>query len=320
MMRRTAIEAVQRGIQALAANWPLILVHLLQTFVVSILFVAGAVPFVLVVGVASLRRLFESSRGGAADPLQVMDQAMAGLADSIGPLLLATLVALFVWTIAVVVYSYFQAGVFGVLASADARAVAPAPSRKDYSVFDLQVFRRAADRGLWTFFWLVNLFMLIGSAVLLALMLVVLLAAGLFAREWSMAAVSLGCLGGSAALVLAVATALWWQLAMASAASGRETVRQAMATSWRILVRRAGAVFVLALLAFVIGLTDAIALAPLSLLVELALGESLTAYIGSQIVISIVQSVFSAVISVGLAGVFVALVRGEIGGGEAPIG
>lgn len=317
MRRRTAIEAVQRGTQSLGANWQLVLAHLVQTVVVSILAVAGALPYVLVVGVGTLQSLFESTRDGAEDPLLLVDRMLSGLTESAGALLLATFVALCVWTVALVVYAWVQAGVFGVLAVGDGRAATSGPRRIDFAAFDMARFRASADRGLWTFFWLVNLFMLIVSVVLLLLLILVVLAGGLFANNKVGTAISLGCSGALVAIVLSVASALWWQLAMAAAASGREGLWEATVTGWRILVGRAGAVSVLALLAFVVGMTVALALTPVSLVVELALGDSIVAYVGSQIVLTIVQSVFSAVISVGLAAVFVALVRGEIDGGEA---
>jgi len=157
-----------------------------------------------------------------------------------------------------------------------------------------------------------NLFMALASLPLLVFGAVAVLSGWLVMRESIGTAIATGCLGAVVVIVLSVVCSLWWQLAMAAAVAGPSGVWQAIGRGLRVLLRRLGAVLVLVLLAMVVGITAAIVLVPLGIVAEVIMRDSLWGYVSSQIVMTIVQSVFSAVVTVVFAGALIALVRGEI--------
>jgi len=311
-MRLTAIDSLQRGLTNLLANWQLVIMHFAQTLLVSLLLVAGVVPIVLVLGVGTFRAVLGTGFDGGGPPLDALDDLMARMVESTGPLLLATLAALCVWTVALLVFAYFQAGIFGVLAEAERKSALPRAPRVAFRSFSFALFRRSTDEFTWRFFWLVNLFMVIASIPMVVFGGVVMMAVGLATRESLGAAFATGCLGGAAVVLLAVASSLWWQLAMAAAASGPLGLWQAVGRGWSVLLRRMGAVLVLVLLAIVVGITMAVVFVPLGLVIEVVVRDSLWGYVTAQVAMTFCQSLLSAVLSVAFAGALVALVRGEI--------
>jgi len=296
----------------LLANWQLVIVHFAQTLLVSLLMVAGVVPIVLVLGVGSFRAVLGPGFDGGGLPLDAFDDLMARMVESTGPLLLAILAAFCVWTVALLVFAYFQAGIFGVLAEADRRSTLPRAPRAAFRSFSFALFRRSTDEFTWRFFWLINLFMVIASIPMAVLGGVVMMAVWLVTRESLGAAFATGCLGGAGVVLLASASSLWWQLAMAAAASGSLGVWQAVRRGWSVLIRRMGAVLVLVLLAIVVGITMAVVFVPLGLVIEVVVRDSWLGYVMAQVAMTFCQSLFSAVLSIAFAGALVALMRGEI--------
>ena len=316
-MRLTGIDSLQRGITNLLANWELVLVNLAQTILVSVLMVAGLVPIVLVVGVGSLRALIESDFDGGGSPVEAMEQLAATILESSGQLLLAALVATVVWSVGLLVLAYFQAGTFGLLADSERRAPLPTSRRKDFRLFSLSRFRVSADTFMWRFFWLINLFMALATVPLLIFGTFVILALWLASAGSAGSAVAIGCLGLVAVAALSFICSLWWQLAMAAAVAGPSSFRLSIRQGLSVLWRRFGAVLVLVLLAIVVGISIAIVFVPLGFVVEVVARDSLWAYIVSQVVMTFVQSLLSAVLSVAFSGAMVALVSGEISVREA---
>ncbi|MDH3255543.1 MAG: hypothetical protein OEM62_11160 [Acidobacteriota bacterium] len=310
-MRVSAMDALRRGVSNLLANWELVLVHLGQTVLVSVLFVAGAIPLVLVIGWGSLRTLWADWATATSAPPSLED-LLARLSGSLGPLLLGVCVALCAWTVALIVYAYVQAGIFDVLAKGEQGAPAVAGSRAGFRSFSFGQWKRSADRHIWHFFWLVNIFMALGTVLLVVLGLIFVATGWLVATEAVGAAFFFGCLGGSLLIVLAAGTSLWWQLAMAAAVSGASEVGRSIRFGGRVLVRRLGAVLVFVLLGVVIGITAAIVFLPGALLLEVTLRDSTAAYVSGQVAMSLLQSAFSSVLSVGFAAITISLVSSEL--------
>ena len=297
------------------ANWELVLVQFVQTVLVSLLMVAGVVPLILAIGVGSIRAIGADFESGGP-PAEAVDDLLATLAESTGPLLLATIVALIVWAIAMFVLAYFQAGVFGVLAAADRRAPLPTAPRAEFRVFSLSRLRGAADDHVWRFFWLLNLMMAAASLPLAIFGGAVLLGAWLVATESVSAAVATGCLGLVLVVVLSFVVSLWWQLSMAVVAAGPAGLGAAIGWGLKILLRRLGAVLVLVLLAMVVGMTMAVVFVPLGIVLDVAVRDSFVGYVLTQIVMTVIQSLMSGCLSVAFAAALVALVRGEMTMGE----
>jgi hypothetical protein len=316
-MRLTGIDSLQRGITNLLANWELVLVNLAQNFTVSVLMVAGLVPIVLAVGVGPLRALIEFDLEHGRLPAEAMEQLTATILDSSGQLLLAALVGTVVWSVGLLVLAYFQAGTFGVLADAEHRAPLPTSKRKDFRLFSLSRFRVWADTFMWRFFWIINLFIALAMVPLLIFGAFAILALWLASAGSVGGAVTIGCLGVVGVVALSFIFSLWWQLAMAAAVAGSSSFWLSIRQGSSVLWRRFGAVLVLVLLAMVVAISMAIVFVPLGIVIEVAARDSVWAYIVSQVVMTFVQSLLSAVLSIAFSGALVALVNGEISVREA---
>jgi hypothetical protein len=306
-MGLSAIDSFHRGLLNLRSNWELVLIHLGQALTVSVLVVAGFLPILLVAGLGTAEALLST-----AFPGQELETVLERLFESWGVFVIAALVAFCVWAIALFVYCYFQAGIFGVLAAADSQAgIVPVPGWRGFRYFGLRRFARVADQLTWRFFWLINLFLLLGSAAVLVLGAGVAIANRLATEGAEAGALAVGCLAVTAAVAGTVAMSLWWQLAMAHLARGDTGVLTAVAHGLRVLLRRLAAVVLLALLALVAGIVIGVVFLPLSFVVEATLGNDFWAYLGSQITLVVAQSALSGAIAVVFAGALVALMRGE---------
>jgi hypothetical protein len=306
-MGLSAIDSFHRGLLNLRSNWELVLIHLGQALTVSVLVVAGFLPILLVAGLGTADALLSTGFPG-----QELGTVLERMFESWGLFVIAALVAFCVWAIALFVYCYFQAGIFGVLAAADDQAgIVPVPGWRAFRYFGLQRFARAADRLTWRFFWLINLFFLVGSVAILMLGLAVALASRLATGGAETGAFAVGCLALMAAVSGAVVISLWWQLAMAHLARGDTGVVTAVAHGLQVLLRRPAAVVLLAFLAVVAAIAMGVVFLPLSFAVEAMLGNDLWAYLGSQITLALAQSALSGAIAVVFAGALVALMRGE---------
>ena len=304
-MRLSALDSIQHGLLNLRANWQLVVVLFVQTLVVSAISLVGLVPIVLVLGFAFLRGVmsaFDSSGGG-----QLRERILeAGI-----PLILAFLAAGLIWTIAFVVYCYFQGGVLGTLAAGERRAISEGVRWQSYREFSVNAFCKLAEGLTWPIFWLLNLFVLMGLAALTAFGVV---AAGLFVllREGSGAVqFVLGC---SVFLVLVIAMILlaaWMQLALAEIVTGTRSALAAARRALGIAGRRFPGVALLFLLLFVASIVLAIILVPVSMVLEMALRERMMAYLTGQALVTLAQWLSSGFLTVVGSATLVALVIGE---------
>ena len=143
--RLSAADCLRRGWANLSANWELVFLQWVQLLLVAALLAVSLVP-----------------------PLAVIGSLGAGraLGRAVGPSLLLALVALLaLWTLALLVYSFFQAGTYGILAAADRQAL-PGGRRSPlfFRTFSLRDFLGWGGRYVWRF---AGAGLLFGGALLL---------------------------------------------------------------------------------------------------------------------------------------------------------
>ena len=311
MSRRSAIDALHRSLLSLRANWPLVIVQWLQGLAVSVLFLFGCLPILLAVGYETVRGLF-STRFADATPDEVLEQMTAQLSGAWVSLLLAFLVASCVWAVAMLVHAYFQGGIYGVLALGERRAESgTSVSWRSFRAFDLGSFKSAAERLMWRFFWLLNLFLLLIPLLLVLFLAMVGGAAWLAGQASQAAATGIGCLGILALIALSLTTFLWWMLAAAELGRGESGVWEASARGVQLLTRRFPGVLLLALLLWVVGMAIGLVFVSVSMVAEFALREHLFVYISTHLVLIVLQILVSGAANIIFAGSFVSLVTGE---------
>lgn len=317
-MRLSAIDALQHGVLNLRANWKLIFVQAAQSFLVLAISVAGLVPVFMVLGFAFVREAF--GRLGTGGELELVERLFES-----GPLLVvALLVMTLIWTVAFVVYCYFQGGILGVLVGGERNAQAGGSGWKRFRAFSGSDFLAHAERLTWPIFWLVNLFL--AAALLILLVFLVLgsllmtmvvgesfgAGAGLESfSQFGTGLVLLGCMFVVFMMLFSLFFTVWMQVALAELATGAGGVFAAVRAGLSTMSRRLPGLALLFLLLIVASIAMAVVTTPLSLFVEFALRDRMSLYLTGQAALTVLQWLVTGVVNLGWAGTVVALVDGE---------
>lgn len=299
-VRLTAIDCSFRGLAILRHHGRLLVgVRLLRNLTLAALVAVSLIPPVLALGFdlwTDLPRNLDDGLEGFAD-----------LAARLAPtprLLGAVGLMLVLWLVAGYVYSYFQAGIYGVLAEADREASgAGSLAWKD--------FARWGSERLGRYFALVNLYGVVVGAVLI----LALVGAGAFAAAavtWGpIAAAGIGCVSIVPIFLMFVVVGVWYDIACAALAREGESVRGAWRGAWKILGQRLGAVALLLVLFAAASMAIWLTLFPLSALISFTTnGRPLLAFAGHGL-FQVVAALPGAVAETVFAGSWVALVRSE---------
>jgi hypothetical protein len=309
MTRLSALGSLRRGFASLSANRGLVWLGWLQGLVLWALTVGGLLLPLAALGLGLGESLAFLIEGEAPPFTQDFDHR---LERAVPALIAATLAMLAVWTLAFFVYCWFQAGTYGVLIAADRQAPPGARDRELFATFSRRNFAGWAGRYLWRYFWLLNIYLLLATP-LLVLAMVWLVAIAFGAERWGMpAAVGIGCGGALPLGFLAAVLALGMWLSMADAAREGSGPMIALRTGLRVLGRRLGASTLLAvLLAGVLGLQVGGVLA-LSLAIEALTGERTFERLAAILTLNAGQWLVAAVVGVLWSAAAVALVQAEL--------
>ena len=310
-MKLSAIDSFHRGLVNLRANWELILVQWLQIFVVAVLVVVGFLPPLAILGFGDLD-LIESS---AEDWMSIMDSASDLVArgrDAWVLLLAALVLSCAIWFMATLVYCYFQAGIYGVFMAGDRQAPPGRPrGRQWFRTFSIRNLRGWAARYLWRYFWMLNLFLLLGTVWFIVPVVLMMLVVYGEARWGMSAALGIGCGGAIPVLFSMFVLAFWLGLAQAELAREESSVLQATKRGLRVLGRRLGAVILVAVAVIVASFSMTIAMFVVSTFVQLPIQAGLLLQIGWQVLLSFVQWALGGVIGLAYISILIALVRSE---------
>lgn len=287
------------------ANWELLLLQAAATVALALLLIGSLLPLGIALGltVAKLASTPAETLLGLADPATWLTAGV--LAALAGGALLGGL--------AIAVYAWFQAGIFGVLVAGDRQAGA-GPRRPSalYRTFTWADFTGWAGRRTWRFFGWYHLYLLVVTA-LGGLLGALLIAAILVGRSEGVAAgFGIGC-GGLLPLLFVLLFA-----SLVAAAAKADLVRDGSgaAASWsrggRVVARRLGGVLLLLLLLLAASVAASMLLFPLQLLSELGLSDRFGAYLAVQVFVSVVQTVLGTLLALVYGAAFVALVRAEL--------
>ena len=301
-MKLSAADCLRRGWTNLSANWELVVIQWLESFLFVALLLLGLLPLFLIVG--------PDAMGGAARELEA---ALHRLFRHPQALFLGLLAMLAVWLLAILVHCYFQAGAFGVLASGDRQALPGLPRhRLLFRTFSLRDFLGWGARYVWRFLGLFACFW--GALFLLGVAVVVWLVSTLAGggRWGSPAALAIGCGWFMPLGFLVLVTALWFGLAQADLAREGSGVRAASRRGLDVLGRRLGAVILLFALILLAALALAIVFLPLGAAADALLAGAPSARALVRFLLILLQSFPNTLLAMVLAGSLVALVRSEM--------
>jgi hypothetical protein len=303
--RLAAIDALGRGLANVRANWELLVAQVVAMLVLAVLVVGSLVPLVFAFGftLAAVVATPADLLARLADPGLWLSTAV--LAALLGATLLGGL--------ALAVYSWFQAGIFGVLVAGDRQAGPgarrPAALFRNYSWPD---FAGWAGRGVWRIFGWYHVYVTVITLLLGAWVALLAIAVRVGVGRGPAAGLGIGC-GGALPLVFALLfSALWFEAAKADvmrAGSG------ALA-SWRrggtVVARRFGGSLLLFLLMLCASVAVSVVMVPVQLFAELGLKNAFGAYLGVQIFVTLVQTIAGTALGLVFGAAWVALVRAEI--------
>ncbi|HEX6904956.1 MAG TPA: hypothetical protein VF789_34930 [Thermoanaerobaculia bacterium] len=301
-MRLSALDCLRRGWANLSANWELVLLGWIGSFLTLALLALGVVLPLVILGVD----LWGTGR-------REIEEALRRVADSASSLPLALTALLAVWLLTLLFHCFVQAGSYGVLAAADRQAL-PGPGRHKllFRTFSLRDFMGWGGLYVWRFFRMLLLYwslILLMGLTLLA-WVIFLFVSG--AKWGGGAALGLGCGGVLPLAFLALVLGLWFNVAQADLARETSGVRTASRRGLSILGHRLGAVLAI----FIVFLGAMIALgivfAPLSSMTERLLSGAPRVRTLVQLVLLLLQSLPNALLTMALAGSLVALVRSEM--------
>lgn len=306
-MRLSALGCLRRGWANLSANWELVVIQWLQSFVVMALLAFGVILALLILGANLLRTDWSGIQW-----LRQLARHLEGLPPA---LLLALVPLLAVWLASLLLHCYFQAGTYGVLAAADRQALPGSRRHRDFfRTFSRREFLGWGGLYVWRFFGVLLLFgvLLCGLAGAALLWLASTAVGG---GEWgSPAALGIGCGGALPLGFLALVLGLWFHLAQAALAREGSGVRTASRRGLAVLGRRLGAVTFL----FLLILIAALLLAALFFLL-IAAADSLLSGAPQmralvRFLLVMLQSLPNTLLAMIFAGALVALVRSETPG------
>lgn len=304
-MRLSAADCLRRGWTNLSANWELVVIQWLASFLVLVLLALGLLLPLAILGMIDVF-------ADAFTAKRLIEDAVRRLADLRPGLSMALVAMLAVWLLTLLLHSFFQAGAFGVLASGDRQAL-PGPRRNRllFRTFSLRDFFGWGGLYVWRFlgvrvlFW--GLVMALGAAVLLWLVFL-----GVGGGEWGTpAAFGIGCGGALPLVFLALVLGLWFQVAQADLAREGSGVRVASRRGLHVLGRRLGAVVILFLLFLGAAIGLSIVFLPVTAVADSLLSGSPGWRALVRLVLFLLQSLPSTLLTMVLAGSLVALMRSE---------
>lgn len=302
-MRLSGVDCLRRGLKNLSANWELVLLQWLQSLLVPALLLLGAAaPVFILAGPGTFER------GGP-----VLDRIFLRIAEAPPILLLALAAALALWTLAYVVYCYFQAGTYGVLWTADRQAL-PGPPRSAllFRTFSVRDFFGWGGRYVGRYFRFFLFFCLLAA---LAFGVIVLWIASMAqgAEAWGPgAALGIGCGGIFPLGFLALVFSFWFSVAQAGLAREGSSVRAASRLGLSVLGRRLGAVIFLFFVFLLAAAALSFAFLLISLVADLLLSGAPVARAVTQLLLFFAQGIPSSLLAVALGAALVALVRSEV--------
>ena len=304
-MRLSALDCLRRGWANLSANWELVLLRWIGSFLSLVLVILGLVLSLAILGVDLWRP------GGSA--AREVENALRRLADAPPALPLALTATLAVWLLTLLFHCFLQAGTYGILTAADRQAL-PGPGRHKllFRTFSLHDFLGWGGLYVWRFFRMLVLYwtlILLMAGVLLA-WLIFLFVGG---AQWGAgAAFGIGCGGALPLLFLALVLGLWSSVAEAVLARESSGVLAASRQGLSVLGHRLGAVIALFIVFLGAMFALAAAFVPVSAATDMLLTGVPRVRALVQLILLLLQSLPNALLTMALAGSLVALVRSEM--------
>ena len=312
-MRPGALGSLQRGVLNLRANRELIALAWLQRLLLVALSVLSLLPFYWVLDL----RL--PGRQLAPDELlnwivEAAERLLGQMATV--PFWMAVVASSALLALVLFVYSFFEAGAFGVLAAgerrspaADASPLARPPA--GFRCYTWKTYQEAGGAYLWRFFWLMNLLLLFWTVWLL-LVSVAALTSGFAAGSAGVgAALALGCLSVLPLAFVAMLLVFWGWFAQAEIVCRDRGVWPGLLGGLRLATRRLGTMIGLAVVLTLLVAGSAVVFLLLTLTLDTALASFGAIRVALGWSLQALQWLVSGVIHLTFSAAILAIVRAD---------
>ena len=305
-MKRTVADILRLGFESMLANWPLLIIRIVESIVLVIVVLVAVVAMIV-----PLAMSFGSGQSlPAGDPSDAANIVLGIIATHAVMILWILMLILVVITVAMMVHSFVTAGSASVyVASIRQAAAIPVATRDQMNAFTTGRWFEGAKATWWTVFWIYNVAWSVGLVIMLVPFAIVM-AAVIVLRGNSTAAVVTGCAGAFLILVLVVpiviVTGIWTEKAIVDACARRTPAMDSLRAAWREFRADLGRHLAVAAIMFAVTLGAAMVAASFSSMASFGHQPGL-AMIPLQFTSSILESVISAAVGAWFLACFAAL-------------
>ncbi len=243
-----AINSLRRGFHALLSLWPLLLVRLVETITIMVVMLGGVALAMIPVG---LSFDFGDVETWTDEPEVLAESIAEWLVSNVGTFAFFLVVLTLLVGIAVLIHSYFEAGVVAVYLD-HIRAGVSIPMREAWARFSFDAFVKAALSRGWSVFLVYNIVWGVAGAVML-IPAGLLLGVILLFRD-SPAAIAFTCLGLMVVLFVSVVASIiatvWAQVALTISAGDRRGPIESSSLAGEMMRARLGVTILTAICVF----------------------------------------------------------------------
>ena len=293
------------------ANWPLIAIRIVESFLFLIIVIGSVVATILPIAVAAGFSKFDiRDRDNAAE-------AIASIVVSHWMLILYILAIITLLLIVLIaIHSFVEAGNAKIFVEAEHLAGTAMPaSRETYRTFTMDRWLQGGRHSWWSIFWIYNLAWSVGALIILVPLLMTII--GMFLVEEPAPKIAVGCGGLAISFIIgipvSVIVAIWTQKAIAVCVARAATAGTALKQAWTEISADFGRHLAVAFILFVITFGGAMVISmftmPISLLHQTSHAPPFVdiAFAPARIVSSFLQSIFSAAVGLWFLASFVGL-------------
>jgi hypothetical protein len=302
-LRRPVTEVIRRGLDNAVANWQLLLLRIAESILFGLLIIGTAVavivPLAVAIGLSAM-----SVRDIQSNPDAVVTTLVTAIASHWIVLVYAFVAVLVLLTILVLLHSFVISGCAQVYVDADR-----APRLR---VFAMDRWLAGARHSMWPVFWIYNAAYSVAGLIILVPALLVLVF--MLALREAPAAIVVGCLGlllvFFVMFVAFVLAGVWCQKAIVVAVANNLGATDALREAWREIRTDFGRHFAVAFIMIVISFGGVATLSAFSVMFSMPGSHDPFAglmFAPARMVLSLVQSVFSAAVGLWMLACFAAL-------------
>jgi hypothetical protein len=307
-LKRSAGEILRLGFESMLANWPLLVIRIVESVVLVVLTIVAIVAVIVPVAVS----FGAPNSWPAGDPGDAMNMILTVIATHAVMILYILVMMLVVLTVFFMVHSFVTAGSASVyVASLRQTAAMPRATREQMNAFTTDRWLEGAKATWWTVFWIYNIAWSVGFLIMIV-PFALLAGAVVVVRENGAAAAIIGCVGVFFIVLLllpiAIVTGIWTQKAIVDCVARRSTAMDSLRAAWAEFRADLGRHLAVAVVMVLVSFGAAVVVGAMSSMMSLGLGHSNSLMlIPMQFSSSILNSVFSAAVSAWFLACFAAL-------------